>query len=112
MEQVERSTYDRDEGREPNAIRMQSVFSQRPLYGARVINEQLKPYFERMNPGLRSYYKNLMGEITGKLNMGDPELDKKLKDTYLLGYYHQRTALFSKNDATVTEGNEDEHTAE
>lgn len=112
MEQVERSTYDRDEGREPNAIRMQSVFSQRPLYGARVINEQLKPYFERMNPGLRSYYKNLMGEITGKLNMGDPELDKKLKDTYLLGYYHQRTALFSKKDATVTEGNEDEHTAE
>lgn len=44
-EQVERSTYDRDEGREPNAIRMQSVFAQRPLYAWRIISEQINPYF-------------------------------------------------------------------
>lgn len=103
-EQVERSTYDRDEGREPNAIRMQSVFAQRPLYAWRIISEQINPYFSRQKPGLRAYFKNIIGEITDMLpDPKDHNLDKKLDDTYLLGYYHQRSALTRKKEAADNE---------
>lgn len=112
-ELAERSTYDREEGREPNAIRMQAVFSQRPLYAWRIINERLNPYFAKMMPGLRAYYKNLIAEITNLLPaQDDPDLGKRLEDTYLLGYYHQRYALTHKKETSKTEGNEDEQSAE
>lgn len=101
---MERSTYDRDEGREPNAIRMQSVFAQRPLYAWRIISEQINPYFSRQKPGLRAYFKNIIGEITDMLpDPKDHNLDKKLDDTYLLGYYHQRSALTRKKEAADNE---------
>lgn len=107
-EQVERTTYDYGENRETNAIRMQSVFAQRPLYGWRIIDEKLGPYFTRLYPAVRSRYKDLIGEITGKLpGPDDPELGKALSDTYLLGYYHQRTALLPKIKTETEEtGNE------
>lgn len=111
-EEVERSTYDRQEGREPNAIRMQAVFSKRPLYAFRIIEEQLNPYFARMNPGLRRYFKNLMSEILDKLPAEDPKLNQKLDHTYLLGYYHQRTALTTKKETLKMEEKEDEYTEE
>lgn len=101
MEQVERSTYDKKEGREPNAIRMQAVFVRRPLYASRIITEQLEPYFEKLQPGLRVYYKNIIGEIVDMLDSKDLELEKSLEDTYLLGYYHQRSALFRKKDKAL-----------
>lgn len=109
-EQVERSTYDREEGREPNAIRMQAVFAQRPLYASRILNEQLVPYFARLKPGLRAYYKQVIGEIMDKLEAGEPKRDQKLDDTYLLGYYHQRAALFTKKDSSTMEGQTDADT--
>ena len=112
-EQAERSTYDHDEGRETNAIRMQAAFAQRPLYAWRIIGEQLNPYFSKMKPGLRAFFKNIIGEISDQLPpANDPELGKRLGDTYLLGYYHQRTALIRKKETTVTEGNENEQSAE
>lgn len=110
-EQVERSTYGREEGREPNAIRMQAEFSRRPLYAWRIIEEKLNPYYARLTPGLRTYYKNMVGEITEKLpGTEEQALNKTLEDIYLLGYYHQRTEMTRKK--TVTEGNKDEHSAE
>lgn len=112
-EQAERSTYEQEEKREPNAIRMQSVFSQRPLYAWRILEEALNPYFAHLSPGLRAYFKNIIGEITDKLPPADdPELGKKLADTYLLGYYHQRTALTQKKQTSVTEGNKHESAEE
>jgi CRISPR-associated protein Csd1 len=66
LEKVERDTYGADEGREPNAIRMQSVFCQRPLYAASTIEKQLeRAYFPRLRTGSRIFYKNLIGEIMG-----------------------------------------------
>lgn len=109
-EQAERSTYDREEAREPNAIRLQAVFAQRPLYAWRIIHEQLTPYFARMSPGLRAYFKNLIGEIADKLPPADdPTLNERLADTYVLGYSLQRAALLTKKDKTTTEGQDDEH---
>lgn len=109
-EQVERATYDREEKRDPNAIRMQAVFAQRPLYAWRIIEEKLNPYYARLKPGLRAYYKNLMGEILDKLpEPDDPTLPQRLEDVYLLGYYQQRTALTRKKENTVTEEKNDEY---
>ncbi len=103
-EHVERSTYSREESREPNAIRMQTVFSNRPLYAWRILEEKLNPYFMHLPPGLRAYYKNLTGEIVDRIiDTKDSNLNKKLADTYLLGYYHQRSYMTRKKDASKEE---------
>lgn len=108
-EQAERSTYRKEEGREANAIKLQAVFAQRPLYAWRLIEEKLLPYFAQHSPGLRAYYKNMIGEVTGMLpGMDDPELGKRLDDVYLLGYYHQRTALLTKKNDMEDNENESE----
>lgn len=113
-EMVERWTYDEEEGREPNAIRMQAVFAQRPLYAWKIIEKQLNPYFAKIkSPKLREEYRNLISEIVDLLpGQDDPNLGKRLEDTYLLGYYHQRYALTHKTETLKTEGNEDEQSAE
>ncbi len=54
LEKAERDTYGNDSDREPNAIRLQSVFCQRPMYTAANIEKQLeKAYFPRLKPGRR-----------------------------------------------------------
>jgi len=112
-EQVERSTYDREEGREPNAIHMWSVFAQRPLYGWRILEEKLIPYYAKLSPRLRAYFRNLTSEIVEMLpDAGDPELGRKLEDTYLLGYYHQRSAMTRKKQIEEKEEDEDESAEE
>lgn len=111
-EQVERSAYARDEGREPNAIRMQSVFSQRPFNTWRILEEALVPYYRHLKPGLRQYFRMITQSITDKIDPTDPNLNKKLDDTYLLGYYHQRTALTQKKEDKNMEGIKDETTEE
>lgn len=97
LEKVERDTYREDETREPNAIRLQSRYFRRPLHTANLIERQLESaYFPRMkNPSARIWYRNLIGEIMGNLDgFSRAELEKPLEDTYLLGYYLQRSELY------------------
>lgn len=101
-ESVERSTYDREETRETNAMRMQKTFALRPLFGWRVLEEKLKPYYARLSPGLRQYYRNLTQEVVDKLSASEEDLNQKLDDIYLLGYYHQR-AYRSENTNVQSE---------
>lgn len=89
-EMVESRAYGKDEGRETNALRLQKAFALRPLSGWRMLEEKLEPYYKRLDPGLRQYYRGLEQEIVGKLSAADGDLNKKLDDVYLLGYYHQR----------------------
>lgn len=106
MEKVERDTYDSGEGREPNAIRLQSVFCQRPMYTAGSLEKQLeRAYFPRLKPGSRVWYKNLIGQIMERISAFDrEEWNKPLDDTYLMGYYLQRSALYApKNDSDMEE---------
>ena len=106
MEKVERDTYDRDEKREPNAIRMQSVFCERPMYASRIIRDSLNPYFAKLSPGMRIYYNNLIGEIFGHLSEFDEkDLNRQLEDSYLLGYYLQRSELYTKKESNNEEEN-------
>ena len=96
FEHVERSTYSSDENREPNAIRMQAVFCQRPLYARGILEKRLIPYFQRLSPGLRKYFKDLIGTITVDLydHYNTTELSAPLTELYLMGYYVQRNSMF------------------
>jgi len=107
MEKVERDTYDSDT-REPNAIRMQSVFCQRPMYAAGNLEKQLeRAYFPRLKPGIRIWYKNLMGQIMDIISTFPQEdWNKPLEDSYLMGYYLQRSALYTKKTDNEMEENE------
>lgn len=98
MEKIERDTYDADEKRETNAIRLQSVFVQRPGYAAKIVMDQLKTaYYPRLSVGLRCYYDRLIGEIMEMLSRFDPaDYGKPLTETYLPGYYLQKNAFYTK----------------
>ncbi len=99
LEKAERDTYGAEEDREPNAMRMQSVFTQRPQYAARMIWEQVKRgYYRRLSNGQRTYYEKLIGQIMEQISEYEEEANKPLEDTYLLGYYLQKNDMYtSKN---------------
>lgn len=103
-EQVERRTYSKEESREPNAIRLQTVFCRRPLSTWKILEERLQPYFARLRVGSRMYYKDLIAEIVSKLLESDARrLNQSLEEVYLLGYYLQRKELYNKKDKNETE---------
>lgn len=99
FEKLERDTYDPNEQREPNAIRMQSVFAKRPLYASRIIWEQLKKaYYPKLKPGARTKYDRIIEQIIQEISsFPQAEQEEALKDTYLFGYYLQRSALKTEN---------------
>lgn len=99
FEKIERDTFDKDEQREPNAIRMQSVFAKRPRYASRVLWEQLKKaYYPHLKPGCRVKYERLIEEIIERISdLPQAEREEALKDTYLFGYYLQKKALYTSD---------------
>lgn len=99
FEKIEQDTYDKDEQREPNAIRMQSVFAKRPRYASRILWEQMKKaYYPRLKPWNRVKYDRLIGEIIEQTsNLPQAEHEEALKDTYLFGYYLQKKALYTSD---------------
>ncbi len=105
FEYVERSTYTSMENREPNAIRMQTVFAQRPLYAQKALEERLLPYYKKLSPNLRAWCRGKLGEIQLKFRPEDwGNMDAPLDGKYLLGYYHQRNDLYTrKKDNTESE---------
>ena len=96
-EKIERSTYVKGETREPNAIRLQNTFVNRPLYTMGLLDRQITPYLQKHSTLRRAYYKKILSEIVDKLYLSEKEtLNKKLEETYLLGYYMQRAELNKK----------------
>lgn len=94
LEKVERSAMDRKEEREPNAIRLQAAYVNHPFTVWKNLDTILIPYFNKLSVGSRMYYKDLIGEITSGFHEKDvPNLNRKLDETYLLGYYLQRKEL-------------------
>ena len=114
LEKVERDTFGSDESREPNAIRQQSVFCQRPLYAANNIESQLeRAYFPRLTPGSRMFYKKLIGEIMENIGQfPEHQWNQPLGETYLLGYYLQRNALYTAKNHDKVEEKEHDSTEE
>ena len=100
LEKAEYDTYELNEKRETNAIRMQSMFLKRPSYTAKIILEQLKnSYYPKLATSSKIYYEKLIGEIMVTISdCGEENYNKPLDDTYLLGYYLQKNDLYSKKD--------------
>lgn len=111
LEKAERDTYDNGETREPNAIRMQSAFCTRPAQTAKNVIEQLKKsYYPKLNQGFRIFYDRLIGEIYEKISAHpESEWNSSLKETYIMGYYLQKNALYTKNTTADYETEETEH---
>ncbi len=109
LEKVERDTYTKDEEREPNAIRQQSVFCQRPLMAAGRIEKQLeRAYFPCLRPERRMFYKTIIGEIMAQIGQfPEEQWNHPLKETYLMGYYLQRNDLY-KSEKENVEGEKDD----
>lgn len=111
LEKAERDTYESGEGREPNAVRMQSAFCAHPAQTAKTVIEQVKTgYYPKLRPGSRIFYDRLIGEIYEKISdFSEAEWNAPLKETYIMGYYLQKNALYTKNDETTeTEESENE----
>ena len=88
------------ESLDTNAIRMQQKFVQRPLYTVDKVMQKLKAaYLPRLSVGARIYYDGLIGEIMERLSEFSDDLNKPLSETYLLGYYLQKNALYTKKRA-------------
>lgn len=102
-EAVENSTYTDENRRETNAMRMQKAFALRPMSTWRFLEEKLESYYKQLKPGLRQYYRKLTQEVVDKLPVSDGNLNQKLEDIYLLGYYHQRAYRTKKSDQQTTE---------
>lgn len=102
-EAVENSSYTDENRRETNAMRMQKAFALRPMSTWRFLEEKLESYYKQLKPGLRQYYRKLTQEIADKLPVSDGNLNQKLEDIYLLGYYHQRAYRNEKTDKQETE---------
>ncbi len=98
LEIIERRTYDQNEGREPNAMRMQAAFSQRPFHVGRLILDQVKKaYYPQLKPGSRVFYERLVGQIMEQISrFPEHEWNRPLGDTYLFGYYLQKNELDSR----------------
>ena len=114
FEKVETDTYQQDETRDTNAIRMQSVFVRTPLHVAMNVEQQLeKAYFPRLTPKSRGFYKKLIGEIMEQIHeFPEEQWNRPLEDSYLMGYYLQRNELYKSRKANDTEEKNDEHFAE
>ena len=117
LEKAERDTYDKDEKRETNAIRLQPMFVRRPGTTAKTVLEQVKnAYYPRLSVKSRDFYEILIGQIMEqiskcieeKCDAPKPEkYDAPLTETYLLGYYLQKNALYTKKQDDTEVENDD-----
>ena len=97
MEHIEYCASGNNSGRETNAIRMQMAYVQKPMRVAESIIAKLKTaYFKRLTAGNKKYLDKLLEEIICKVSEQPAEANKPLNWTYLMGYYLQKRALFTK----------------
>lgn len=115
LEKAERDVLnEKGDKRETNALRLQFAFVSHPLFTWKVIESALIPYYQQMDPEKERKYKNDIAEIVKKLyesfegdiNKAKTQLNRPLKETYLLGYYLQREKLYSsKEKGAITDEN-------
>lgn len=98
---IEYRTYKNDAGggRLTNATQLQSAFVNHPWHTWSVLEKKLIPYYKQTDLASVEYYKSLIGGIIEQLQTDSPaKLNMPLRETYLLGYYHQRKEMFTKKE--------------
>ncbi len=102
---------DRDDSRETNAMRLRSAFSNHPMRTWRTLEEALSPYYAKLHPQTRTFYRQIARELLCRIEaacaidgMLDAELlNKRLDDVYLIGYSNQYQALTKNYKKTEEE---------
>ena len=108
MDRAERDFYykTQEDKRETSAMKRMSAFRQHPMHIYEEINRHLyDAYLSRIEVWQKKRYEKLRDEIIGIImQIAEEDIDKPLKDTYLLGYSRQRQEFFkSKNDQDTEE---------
>ena len=108
MDRAERDFYYRtqEDKRETSAMKRMSAFRQHPMHIYEEINRHLyDAYLSRIEVWQKKRYEKLRDEIISNImQIAEEDIDKPLKDTYLLGYSRQRQEFFkSKNDQDTEE---------
>ena len=101
LEKVEQDALEeKEKDRETTAMRLMSAYRNQPQHYSVIIYDSIqKAYMPIIHPGSRKRYKKLIQDIIMKLSeFPDKEQNKPLEDTYLMGYYLQRQALYSKKN--------------
>ena len=95
-DRIEYRTFDKEDGRETNAKRYMSAFSQHPFRTWKVLEEKLEPYFMRLKVPERLTYQRMLDEICN-LFSADEFMDvAALGGLYLLGFHNQSYTLKEK----------------
>jgi len=90
------------EDRDTHAMRYMSAFSNRPLYTFKIIRENIKPYLSMLSSAEQNKYNSLISELFGLIaNEDENKLNQPLNETYLIGYYLQRSELKNKKTEEV-----------
>lgn len=90
----EKAAYQNGEERPTNAERYFEKFSSNPLQTWGIIKTRLIPYQNRLKTGAKIYYQRIYDDIMQKFDVGSFADNSRLSPLYLLGYSHQRYALY------------------
>ena len=100
FEQIERAVSYKNglEHKTSYTIRHQNAFRNKPLTTTEDIHRHLRDaYLPRLSTRSQDYYQNLIGEVIEMLShFPEADMDLKLSETYLLGYYLQRSDMMPK----------------
>lgn len=91
-----------------NALRMETIFTQRPAKTTDRLRKKLEPYLERLLKNNKSIYSNdLMLKLLDRIPIKEFNNDP-LSELYLLGYASQRAEFFKKSniDRSIDANNE------
>ncbi len=101
-EKLERATYGQGEDRDTNATRLQAAYVNHPMQTWKILEDQARPYFQKLSPGSREYYKSLIGNIVCLFEdvSNKSWMNQTLDEEYLLGYYLQRNEFYNKKTTT------------
>ena len=85
------------------------MFVRRPGTTAKTVLEQVKnAYYPRLSVKSRNFYEILIGQIMEQISERTEEkYDAPLTETYLLGYYLQKNALYTKKQDDTEVENDD-----
>ncbi len=100
-----------NESRETNAMRLRSAFANHPMRTWRTLEEALNPYYAKLRPQTRSFYRQIVRDLLCKIEVActvsgelDKErLNKRLDDVYLIGYSNQFNELAKSKDHEMEE---------
>ena len=89
---------EKNDKREPNAVRYMQRFSQRPASTWKMLYEKLQPYKRYMKSEWANRYENTVRDITDLFKPEDYISDAPLSGEYLLGYQCQIKDFYRKRE--------------